>query len=579
MKTPLAQIWAASVVLGILSLTGSAETRPNIIVVVADDVSPAYLSCYGGRTPTPNLDRLAATGVRFDRAYSVASLCNPTRYTLFTGRYPGRNLAVQDATPDPQAPYTLYQNTRLLETEITLARTLGAAGYTTGHVGKWHSNFEYGSIPAFPNGGDVNDPKIDAVLRERTRLQASAVQRLTGFDYVGAFVSGNLDTLGPKLPLASKHNPEAQTQAALEFIATSVQSGKPFYLHLANTIPHSPDNLDAADADPRYSRGGILDPVPHDHPARSTIRTRLKAAGIAATGTIGSINAGMIFLDDQIGALLTRLEALGQRDNTIIVFVGDHSVVGKGSPYAQGNHVPFLISWPAGLTSQPRTVPFPVSLIDIVPTLLALSAPPQSTHSVDGLSLVPALHGESPAALADRPLYLEIGNTRSIIHGQWQYIAFRLAPASLAQLAARPDAPVPDIYDQVSQPFVHVNLPHKPSYYDADQLYDLAADPFCKVNLAADPAQAGRLATLRDELSRVTRTLPRPFPLTAPAEMLTEGYRRTARAQYEAATKANAARYEYDVERAFNLNLPSPEDPLSSDPSQRVGKLPGQIRE
>jgi hypothetical protein len=110
-----------------------------------------------------------------------------------------------------------------------------------------------------------------------------------------------------------------------------------------------------------------------------------------------------------------------------------------------------------------------------------------------------------PATLADRPIYLEIGNTRSIIHGDWQYIAFRPSPA-------------PDIYDAVSQPFINVNLPHKPAYFDADQLYDLAADPFCKVNLATDPAHAATVERLRVELGRVTATLPRPFPLpTSPS--------------------------------------------------------------
>lgn len=577
MKLPHALLWALAVLGATPALFCSPAARPNLLVIVADDVSPAYLSCYGGRTPTPHLDRLAASGVRFDRAYSVSPLCNPSRYTLFTGRFASRNPALTADVP-ADAPYSITQNTRLTEADVTLARTLGAAGYFTGHIGKWHSNFLYGPIPDFPEGGDVNDPKIDAILRERTRLQSAAMQKISGFDFVGAFVSGNLDTLGPKLPLASHHNAEWQTQATLEFLDTAAKSGRPFYLHVANTIPHSPDNLAAIDADPRYSRGGILDPVPRDHPSRDSIRARLKSAGIAATGTVGSINAGMIWLDDQVGAVLRRLDELGLRDNTLVIFLGDHSVVGKGSPYAQGNLVPLLASWPAGFGHR-DPVPFPVSLLDVAPTLLAAAGATTPAHPVDGADLLPALRGPAPVALADRPVFIEIGTTRSVIRGDWQYIAHRLSPATLARLRTQPDAPVPDIYDYLQQPFINVNLPHKPDYFAPDQLYDLAADPFCKTNLVAEPAHAVRLTSLRADLARFLATLPRPFPLATPPEMLSDAYRAHAHAQQQAAATKSAARYPYDVERAFNLNLPSPDDSAPTDPAQRVGKLPGQARE
>ena len=115
--------------------------QPNIIFVLADDQTPAYLSCYGGRTPTPNLDRLANEGARFTSAHSVAPLCNPTRYTILTGQFPSRNfLPNEQAALDEAA--CILQNTRLNPDTPCIADMLGQAGYFTGFIGKWHSNFE-----------------------------------------------------------------------------------------------------------------------------------------------------------------------------------------------------------------------------------------------------------------------------------------------------------------------------------------------------------------------------------------------------------------------------------------------------
>lgn len=534
--------------------------RPNILVVVADDVSPGYLSTYGGRTPTPNLDRLAASGARFERAYSAAPLCNPSRYTLFTGRFAGRNSAVVERSA-PTGPYTLFQNTRLTPTDVTLARTLGSVGYITGHVGKWHSNFEYGPLPDFPQGGDVEDPAVDSVLKERTRLQTEAIRRQSGFEYVAATISGNLDTLGPRLPLASRHSPEWQTAAALAFIDEAAEAHRPFYLHVANTLPHSPDNLDTVDADPRYTRGGLLDPVPTDHPPRATVRARLTAAGLPANGEIASINAGMIMLDDQMAALLNRLEQRDLLANTLIVFVGDHSVVGKGSPYAPGNHVPMLMTWPVGFASN-TVVPFPVSLVDVVPTILAAAGASTPAHPFDGSDLLPALRGASTDELTDRPIFIEIGTTRSVIRGDWQYIAFRPTPETLTQLATATEPTPPDIFDTIKQPFQRINLPFKPDYFAPDQLYHLGSDPFCRVNLIDRPEHAKRLAALRNDLATITAELPRNFPQETPSVMTTPAYRAAAAAAYRAAAAANPA---YDREQALNLNLATPDE--ASEPT------------
>jgi len=154
-------------------------SRPNIVMIIADDVTPSYHGCYGGPTPTPNIDRLAHEGVRMARGYCNASLCCPSRWTLFTGQYTQRSRwAHQDAAEDE--PAWILQNGMLDEDTPTLAKTLRAGGYFTGHIGKWHSRFDTEALgfeePVFPEG-DADDPEVDAEIRKRQADAQEVVRR------------------------------------------------------------------------------------------------------------------------------------------------------------------------------------------------------------------------------------------------------------------------------------------------------------------------------------------------------------------------------------------------------------------
>src|SRR5688500_11404653 len=122
---------------------GEVDPRPNVIFILLDDLGWADLSCYGSKYhKSPHLDRLAAEGMRFTQAYAAASVCSPTRAALMTGRYPAR-LHITDWLPGgwDQPGSRLAQPKTLRElplSEVTLAERLQAAGYATGHVGKWH---------------------------------------------------------------------------------------------------------------------------------------------------------------------------------------------------------------------------------------------------------------------------------------------------------------------------------------------------------------------------------------------------------------------------------------------------------
>ncbi|MGD2176090.1 MAG: sulfatase-like hydrolase/transferase, partial [Candidatus Brocadiaceae bacterium] len=410
---------------------GTAQERPNIIVIVADDLTPHYLGCYGGRTPTPHLDRLAGDGVKFERAHCTSPLCNPTRYSLLTGQYPGRNPNTYQRWPEDQ-PYWLGQSTKWTADDSSIARTMRAAGYRTGYVGKWHSNFELDTDLKWPDDMDPDEPEMDRMLRERHAKHVGVIKELSGFDHVGSLVVGNLDRKAKKSPKAGYHNPEWQTRGALDFIDRSAAAGKPFFLHLANSIPHSPDNLEALEQDTRYTQAGKLDGPLTCHPPRHTVRERLQAAGLNTTGPLASINAGTIVLDDQLGALRRRLAQLGIADNTMIVWLADHSIYGKGTVYVPGTHVPMIAAWPTGLPAGSQ-VGTPVSLVDLFRTCAAAAGAELPPDRIDGENILPLMRGETRS---HQPVYMEVNWFRGLLRDNLHYVAFR-PPADVLEKMER----------------------------------------------------------------------------------------------------------------------------------------------
>ncbi|MFW5845724.1 MAG: sulfatase [Planctomycetota bacterium] len=482
--------------------------RPNIVVVVADDITPSYHGCYGGPTPTPNIDRIASDGVRMQRGYGCSSLCCPSRWNLFTGQFTGRSRwAHQDAAPED--PYCISQNGMLDLDTPTLAKTLRGAGYHTGHIGKWHSRFNVEGDFDFEEPvripGDPDDPAVDAEIRRRHANAVEVVKRTAGFEHVDCVNWGNLGSKQHD-PRLRAHNIGWMTDGALDFLDQAGGDDRPFYLHLANTIPHAPDCLDSLGVDHRYTWAGKLDEAPRSHPADETVIERLRAAGIQTSGPIASVNAGMIMIDDQIGAILRKLDEIGERDNTIVIYTADHGVPGKGSCYATGQHLPFVMAWPAGMPGG-QVVHDIFSWVDVVPTLCAAcDVQMPAEHILDGVDVLPALQGRGswPRQLA----YHEMGWSRSVIKGRYHYIANRYPQTAIQAWQRGEQQPKPGI----GVGFDSLNAPFLPDYFAPDQLYDLQTDPFERSNLVDDPTRAPVLADLKAELKTITDTLPRPFP-------------------------------------------------------------------
>lgn len=533
---------------------------PNIVIVVADDITPAYFGCYGGRTPTPNIDRMAREGLRFDRSCCTAPLCNPSRYSIFTGSYPGRAASVSgDCGPDE--PYMVMQNADLRPGDTSLATILRGAGYLTGHIGKWHSNFAHAQETGrpwrpegFPDDVSLDDPEFDAALREAHATHVETVCACAGFEWAGAAQWGNLDGKQPER--LKHHNVPWFTETALEFLDMAGRGNRPFYLHLANSVPHSPDPARSLGDDRRNTLGGKLNAAPTSHPPDETIVERLREAGIGEDESrVYGINAGVVMIDDQIGALSKKLEAMGELDNTLFLFTADHGIQGKGTCYLGGFHMPTVLRWPAGVDGPGRSVAAPISHVDFVPTLCeatGVSLPSETAR--DGVSFLPLIR-DGRAAPTRETCYHEMGTARGLLRGRWHYIAFRYPESVVREIEATGVAELRDYFAyREKSPFCDFNFRLKPAYFEPDQLYDIEADPFERNNLANDPAHGAILGEMQDLLFSITDRLPGPFPRAVPSLMRSERYRKAVVRRRAAIRLDDKHAPGLDADELFNRN-------------------------
>jgi arylsulfatase A len=354
------------------SFSRAADTnRPNVVLIVADDLGWADLGCYGSRYhKTPNLDRLAAEGVRFTDAYASAPVCSPTRAALMTGQYPAR-LNLTDWLPGrPDRPdQKLLRpaiNQELPAAEPTLAQVLKSAGYVTGHVGKWH----LGGKGAGPRqrGFDIN------IAGDQAGSPRSYFAPFKGRD--GQFMPG-LETADEGEYLTDRLTAEAE-----KFIETN--RANPFFLYLPHFTVH----------------------IPLKAKAEKTAKYKPGPAGQQGN----PIYAAMIeSLDESVGRILDKLAALQLTERTLVVFTSDNGGLcvlegpntpstinaplreGKGYLYEGGLRVPLIVKWP-GVTRPGSTSATPIASIDLFPTILDVCGV-KSEARVDGLSLVPLLKG------------------------------------------------------------------------------------------------------------------------------------------------------------------------------------------
>ena len=358
--------------------------RPNIVVLLADDLGWGDVGCYGCQDiKTPNLDAFAAQGARFTNAYSSGPVCSPTRAGLLTGRYQQR--FGFDANAEGQAAPTDRGPRALDIAQTTIAQRLKAAGYATGLVGKWHVGSEPGYLP--------ND---------------------RGFDECYGYLPYGLAAKGPgggPLPIyrgkqevpAPANHMEQFGREALAFIDRHREA--PFFLYLAFSAVHGP----MVGPEPWLSRYREIPLLPR----------RKYAADLSQ-------------LDDIVGQVMAKIAALGLDEDTLVFFLGDNG--GPGRPayngplrgtkwtlWEGGIRVPFAVRWPGHITAG-QTLDQPVIQLDIVNTALGVAnAAVKPADALDGVDLRPLLTGSAKAAPHDA-LYWRFGVQYAVRQGDWKLV-------------------------------------------------------------------------------------------------------------------------------------------------------------
>lgn len=365
-----------------------APRRPNVLWICADDHAAYVCGAYGNRVVhTPNLDRLAAGGMRFDRAFCNSPVCTASRQSFLTGRYP-RTIGVTQLS------------TALPESETTLAEVLAGAGYSTAAIGKMHFNsqLKHGfetrlDMPEFqkwlaakgktpvPEGTDVQPPWKP--FRDPARVWLNS----------GVLPFGSVDAEMPGTWFADQAVEQLRRHG--EGARRGQASGKPFFMMVSFYEPHSPFHFPVEFRGRHTAEEFVAPPVgPEDDwqiPAIFRDLTPPEKQGIAA-----AYHTSAEFLDRNVGRVLDALKNSGLEDDTLVIYTGDHGYMlgqhgrfEKHCSYDPAIRAPLLMRYPGKIKPAGATSSL-VEFIDIAPTILqfcGMAAP----AAVQGKSLVPVL--------------------------------------------------------------------------------------------------------------------------------------------------------------------------------------------
>jgi arylsulfatase A-like enzyme len=357
-------VFAGLLIWGQVLMVHAAE-RPNVVLILADDLGYADVG-FNGCTdiPTPNLDALAASGVRFEQGYVSASVCGPSRAGLLTGRYQQR-FGCGENPPEHGWPNNKFPDAGVPLTEQMLCELLQPAGYSSAAIGKWHLGI---AEHLRPNKRGFN---YFYGMLNGAHSYYRATKEWDRYDLTPIFRNNE--------PMVYEgYLTDSFTDESIGFIERS--KSKPFFLYLAYNAVHAPWH---APENVAHKVKHIADP------------NRRTYAGM------------LVSMDDGIGRVIQALKDYGVYENTLVVFLSDNGAPhvssatseplrgNKGDTYEGGIRVPFVMSWP-GRISPGSVYENPVSALDIVPTVLAASSivTDPSTRNLDGVDLMPFLNGE-----------------------------------------------------------------------------------------------------------------------------------------------------------------------------------------
>lgn len=380
------------------AVAGREQQRPNVVLILADDLGYGDLGCYGSSIRTPNLDNIASEGVLFRHFYSASPVCSPSRAALMTGRYPTRVGIPSVLWPADQRG--------LPDTEMTIATVLKQRGYRTMCVGKWHLGSQPQYLPTSRGFDEYfglpysNDMWPRPLLYNTTVVEEPA----------------RLDTLTQRY-----------TEQAVQFI--NENKDRAFFLYLAHNAPHVP--LGCSERFHGSSRLGMYGDVVQE-------------------------------LDWSVGQVLQAIQANGLNESTLVMFSSDNGPryqgqVGrprgrKGSTYEGGMREPFIARFP-GLIPAGLVTDGVATTMDILPTVAGLCGASLPAKPLDGMDISPLLTGASPDLDREVFLYFDGWKVQAARLGKWKlhltrYNSPAWGPEPVGGRINLP-LPAPELYDLI----------------------------------------------------------------------------------------------------------------------------------
>jgi arylsulfatase A len=443
------------------------QAKPNFVFILADDQGYGDLGCYGATNiKTPNIDRMAAEGMKFTDFYVSTPVCTPTRSSLMTGCYP-RRIGLEKHVLFPNSVIGLNPD------EITIAELLKAQGYATTCIGKWHLGYQRKFLPTkqgfdsyfgIPFSNDMKLPADMTFAKDVKLGEGMTVENLKGGGKAPSTVPLMRGQEVIEYPVDQATLTERYTEEACKFIAAN--KDKPFLLYLPHTMPHYP------------------------------LHVSEKFKGKSQAGLFGDV---IECLDWSTGRILQALKESGVDERTLVIYTSDNGAAAgssgplrgkKGSTWEGGVREPCIMRWP-GKVPAGTVCKELATIMDVLPTMAKLAGTNAPTDRViDGKDVWPLISGQAGAKTPHEAFFYHtaMGKLAAVRSGKWKLhiVAQDSSPKKKAKDAPQPPPPGP-------------------------QLYDLDADIGEKNNVAAEhPDVVKRLTDLLEKFDAELRANSRP---------------------------------------------------------------------
>ena len=409
----------------------STPGRPNVLLMMADDMGARDLSCFGNdRVATPEIDRLAAEGVKLTQFYAASPVCTPTRISVLTGRNPLRY----------DVRTIFHDDGEFLPRCTTLPKLLQAAGYRTAHVGKWHlGGVRLADRAIRDRSPGPREHGFDHYLTqiEQQPMRGEMIKERTLYRRGGTCLLRDDEPVGPDDPYFGMYFTDILADETIRLIRAAHAEGRPFFLNLWWMTPHMP--YEPA-PEPQWSATAAEGISDEQHRFRSMVAR----------------------LDMQVGRILDTLDELGLAGSTLVLFTSDNGgafeanngafKAGKTDLHEGGVRIPFLARWPGRIPAGTESTAIGQT-VDLLPTCCAaagVEAP--ASRTIDGFDLLPWLTGRD-SRLERGPIFWQLDlmprlqrhepkpkpfATESVRLGRWKLLAFEGEPVELFDLEADP---------------------------------------------------------------------------------------------------------------------------------------------